>query len=452
MKNKIIIYTILISFIVGSCNDYLDVEPIGKLIPTKLDEFDRLLNGGDYSLHTTSDEESLFFSADDTDPLITYLGDISSPDNLPIRYIKWERDLFPLTASVELWNKPYENIYTYNYVIENVKNAIGNDEEARARITAEARIMRAYEYYILINGFAKQYDISTANTDLGVPIVTIPDVLAEDNVRATVQEVYDLIIEDLNESVNDLPLTQEVITRPDKATGYGLLARVYLQMNDYENAKTNADLALNIQGTLSDYTSTSGYGLGSLYNEEQYMYRYFGSTYGFNAGTMSLELQALYTADDIRSNGIYNIDWRGNLVKSFYTYSNHCVSVSEMYVIRAECNARLAIASVQDVLDDLNMLRSHRIINNIELTTADLPTKEDALVFALEERRREMIEKGTRWFDLKRLNKETAFSKTLTHEIDGETLSLEPNSNKYVFPIPPETMNFNPNMEQNIRE
>ena len=70
----------------------------------------------------------------------------------------------------------------------------------------------------------------------------------------------------------------------------------------------------------------------------------------------------------------------------------------------------------------------------------------------LNERRRELIGTGLRWFDLKRLNKEPRFAKTVIHELDGEVYTLEPNGNNYVLPIPPQVLAFNPNMIQNPRD
>lgn len=57
----------------------------------------------------------------------------------------------------------------------------------------------------------------------------------------------------------------------------------------------------------------------------------------------------------------------------------------------------------------------------------------------------------TRLIDLKRLNREPEFAKTITHTINGTEYKLEPNSPKYVLPIPPVVLRYNPNMPDNIR-
>ena len=57
--------------------------------------------------------------------------------------------------------------------------------------------------------------------------------------------------------------------------------------------------------------------------------------------------------------------------------------------------------------------------------------------------------KGMRWFDLKRLNKDPRFAKTVTHSYFEGTYTLEPNSPHYVLPFPLKVINANPLIEQN---
>ena len=66
--------------------------------------------------------------------------------------------------------------------------------------------------------------------------------------------------------------------------------------------------------------------------------------------------------------------------------------------------------------------------------------------------RREMPMLGcTRLIDLKRLNREPEFAKTIVHEVNGVEYKLETNSPKYILPIPPTVLRFNPDMIPNIR-
>jgi hypothetical protein len=85
-----------------------------------------------------------------------------------------------------------------------------------------------------------------------------------------------------------------------------------------------------------------------------------------------------------------------------------------------------------------------RIAGNQPLVAA---TKDDALRMALEERRRETAYQGsTRLIDLKRLNKDPRFAKTVTHKNGTETYSLPANDKRYILPLPPNVLEFNPSI------
>lgn len=63
-------------------------------------------------------------------------------------------------------------------------------------------------------------------------------------------------------------------------------------------------------------------------------------------------------------------------------------------------------------------------------------TADEALAIILQERRKELIFRGLRWSDLKRLNKEPRFAVTLKKTIGEKEYILPPNDNRYLFPIP----------------
>jgi hypothetical protein len=71
------------------------------------------------------------------------------------------------------------------------------------------------------------------------------------------------------------------------------------------------------------------------------------------------------------------------------------------------------------------------------------------LQLVVDERRREFFGTGLRWYDLRRLNKDAQFAKTITRSYNGVTYTLAPNSNGYVFPLANVLIALNPEMEQN---
>ena len=130
-------------------------------------------------------------------------------------------------------------------------------------------------------------------------------------------------------------------------------------------------------------------------------------------------------------------------------YSNY-LNVPEMYLVRAECLAREN--KMQDALDDVNKLRLNRITPAayVAFTPADFDNDpEKVLRFVLEERRRELAFTGMRVIDLKRLNKEARFQKTVKHTAEGVEYELLPNSDQYLRQLWPNATIFNPDWPLN---
>lgn len=121
--------------------------------------------------------------------------------------------------------------------------------------------------------------------------------------------------------------------------------------------------------------------------------------------------------------------------------------MGEVYLTEAE--AKLRDNDIDGALKALNDLRVKRYL----VGTADVSeTNSDALLqIILDERRRETLFKGLRWFDLKRLNKDAKTAKTITHTLFGKSYTLEPGSNRYVLPIPRKVIELNSLIEQNPR-
>lgn len=144
----------------------------------------------------------------------------------------------------------------------------------------------------------------------------------------------------------------------------------------------------------------------------------------------------------------------GEIINKKKIYVNNCVSVPEMFLIRAECNSRLAKGKLSDIVADLNTLRVNRFVTGtyISLTSGDFSTKSEALTFVLEERRREMVMTGMRLFDLKRLNIDPNYAKTVTHTVEGKVYTIVPGANNLVLPIPAQVLNLAPGLTQNPRD
>ncbi len=134
-----------------------------------------------------------------------------------------------------LWSYCYKGIVNANKVIENA-------EEGSPRmnhVIGEMYYLRAFFYFNLVNIWGRPYP-QDPSTNLGVPIIldAEPDV---DNLppRATVKEVYDLIVSDLTTAADLMSefhrVQSEYNIYASEQAAKALLSRVYLYMED--NAK-----------------------------------------------------------------------------------------------------------------------------------------------------------------------------------------------------------------------
>ncbi|MGF6930556.1 hypothetical protein QFZ48_006056 [Chitinophaga sp. W2I13] len=123
------------------------------------------------------------------------------------------------------------------------------------------------------------------------------------------------------------------------------------------------------------------------------------------------------------------------------------LAVDELYLVRAECYARAG--QTANAVNDMNTLLATR------WSTGTYPgftvgNATDALQKILLERRKELLMRGLRWTDLRRLNKDTRFAKNLSRTVNGTVYSLPANDARYTLLIPQEVIT-NSKLAQNIR-
>lgn len=96
-----------------------------------------------------------------------------------------------------------------------------------------------------------------------------------------------------------------------------------------------------------------------------------------------------------------------------------------------------------------NTLRASRIKNHIPYKATDYTDKQKVLQLVLDERRCEFAMIGyMRYADLRRLNKEPQFAKTIIHQVGSETWELPPNNPRYIMPVPQNVLEYNPDIPQ----
>lgn len=319
---------------------------------------------------------------------------------------------------------------------------------------------------MLVNQYAKPYNESTASTDLGVPLILTQNT-AQKVVRASVQKVYDQIIKDLTEAVPYLPETQEFTTLPTKASAYGELARAYLLMGKYEDADKYATLALEQNSTLNDMSKEEMNGVVSssfyplmIKDPEVLLLKkpmQSNSQYSCTMLHLSNDLLQLLGEKDKRYQLFtapvdqYATSFAADGGRLYYqdiamSYRNVGPSVPEMMLIKAEYYARNNQPT--EAMQWVNKLRVKRFAAE-DYTEETATDADDALKKVIDERHREFFCRNLRWYDLRRLQNDPRFAKTITRQWGGETYTLAPGSNRYVIQIPAYQRVLNPELEAN---
>ncbi|MGK9121080.1 RagB/SusD family nutrient uptake outer membrane protein [Olivibacter jilunii] len=373
----------------------------------------------------------------------------------------WAPDLYEGEEEPS-WNNLYTAVFYANSVLDamEAKDFDHSDREAENNLKGSALFIRAYSFHDLVRSFAPVYNTSTAARDLGIPL-RLSSGIDEIKLRASVDESYRQILADLSVARGLLSNDTSPIykNRPSLASVFALYARVYLDMGDYLLAGRYADSCLMINHELIDYNTidiASQYpfhdtGSEVIYFSEQVNAYTTGYTNRYQ-GTFGMDslLVSLYASNDLRLPIFFERNSLGNYsIKRGYTrglYAFTGLAWDEVLLIKAECAARLGdVESAEQLLNELLQKRYRR-------GTFTLPVFNNAdelLTYVLTERRKELVWRGLRWQDIKRLNREGR-NIQLSRVIKGQTYTLQPNDPRYVFPIPDNEISLS-GIEQNRR-
>ena len=443
----------------SSCNDFLATLPKGKVIPTTVEDFGNLMK--DMTLSTAYDGLPYYCSDDVLIPNRSI-----NMSNATNKAYFWLESFYLDSEDDQNWNDTYNHLFTINVVLENIEGATGGTEEERRRIAAEAKIFRAYNYWYLQSLYGPAYNAATASTDLSVPLVTEPNLEAKHS-RATVEQVTAQILKNLEGIEQDLPIMGSNNYKPTRAAAYAMKARVLFYLGRYDEARKEAEKALELNNKIDDMREWSfppEFPSGSINGKptditslQKIWYHSVNGSGALSQVAIGEGLLELYKKNgkDLRFKFWFsNVDNKGEFFYDENTYCyiqttpNYNIGVPEMMLIKAEALAR---QNDPAALDILNELRKYRFTEE-DYTALTAEDGNSLLEIVLEERRRELALSGLRWFDMKRLVQDGIYTQTLTRTSpDGETHTLAPGSNRYLFPIPQSVILQNGNIVQNPR-
>lgn len=450
-----------------SCNDFLDVEQKGKVIPHTVEDYSEMLN------------KPVMFDITNPDLMVP---EIEIRDNVLAGLqrhessgYRWDPYQYMPDENDANYSELYSRIYACNEIINNIDMAESRtlNEMLRGEVKGQAHADRARCYWGLVNLYGAPY--SAENKDKpGVPLVLKND-LSQKVKRATVGEVYDLINSDLRIAASLVP---EFVDDNKKIKGCrqgveAFRARVWLYMNQLDSARVAIDKAFESKITLLDFNgfvdkkelnkATSpwkGNGMRpEKYWENKEIVWHAGIFYyifAFNTIYITDDHKRLFDArNDLRFRFDYGtVDPYDGTVYATDCYfglgreRTYMICSAEMYLLKAEILARKGDHA--GAVAALNELRRHRYLDgsNYELSATDAAT---ALALVKDERRREAGCTFLSWFDLRRYQAYGETVPTFTRTIGGETVTLAPGSNLYTLSIPRFVIGKNPSIEQNPR-
>ncbi|MBR5573006.1 MAG: RagB/SusD family nutrient uptake outer membrane protein [Paludibacteraceae bacterium] len=393
-------------------------------------------------------------------------------------------------AALDLWRGPSPGILRCNFVLQKVP-AMDIDETIKNRILGEAHFLRAHYYFLLVRlfgGVPLQTEPADSNSDLLLP-------------RASAEEVYELIVEDLDQAITLLPkrsaYTLEHIGRATKEAAMAELARVYLtHYQDYEHYQLVVDLCEEIrkmgyqlEANYADlwnpskqngvesifevqYYGKTNYDFWSNENQSSWLSTFTGprnsgmaaGCYGWNQPTA--EFVSQYETGDVRKEktifytGCPTFD--GMTYSSAYSTTGY--NVRKFLLTKTQSpdyntsNQNWVVTRYADVL----LMKAEALNEMGQTTLAEAPLYEVRCRAGLtnrstieglsqmqmrekiiHERRMELAFEGHRWFDMIRYKDNYALN--FLHSI-GKTAAT---SKHLLLPIPTQEREANPKLTQN---
>lgn len=452
-KIKITLLGLMLLLNLVSCDSFVDVEtPNSQLTgntifedrttanAAMIDIFSKLRDTGLLAGATNGSAVCLGLYADE----LTYYG--TTDDN--ISFIFNNSMLSTTSIASQLWNESYHQIYCANAVIYGCQNSTALSTSDKNQFIGEALFVRALVHFYLLNLYGDVPYITTTDYELNRLVTRLPTT-----------EVYNRIIDDLDEAITLLPeaYVGSERVRPNRATATALLARAYLYNGNWAEASNAASAVLNnseyVWETdidkifLKDCTATIWQFSPKLEgnNADE------GTVFVFQTGPppfvgLTAELYNSFANDDLRkSHWITSVTDSSNTwyhANKYKQNNNTGTSVeysivfrlAEQYLIRAEARARQG--ELSNAKQDLDMVRSLAGLPN---TTA--MTETEIIAAIQQERRFELFtEYGHRFFDLKRNG---ALNTVLP------IVKLGWNSTDAHWPIPETELLANPNLTPN---
>lgn len=435
IKHIIVLLALSMSFV--SCDDFLDITPTGKVIPSTLDEYRALLT---YEYNNFVGDR--YMTSIRTDEI--RLGAKTSSEDLDAYLDLWlwkDEDPSPTTTYFS-WRTYYHCIYIANYIIEHkdeIKNGSADDV---SQLVGEAYMMRAYSHFLLVNLYAQAYTNCTPATTRGVPMMLAADVNAVPR-SSSVETVYKQVLSDLDEA-------EKYMKKEKWDTGFNyrfnvvsvnaFRARTYLYMGEWQNAYDEAQKVITAWGDLEDLNSSSAKMPTDPESVENIVaLEHFSTNMSTVINMVNNELMQKYRDGDSRKTKYYDTSSSTVTLKKRDGYCSF--RSAEAYLTAAE--ALVELGKTSDAIAQLMPLLTKRLNSTALQNAQNLMvgmSQEELLQEIYDERARELSFEGHRWYDLRRTTQPQ-----LSRMYRSTSYTLTPE--KYTMKFPSEAVESNPEIE-----
>ncbi|WP_228851672.1 RagB/SusD family nutrient uptake outer membrane protein [Aegicerativicinus sediminis] len=469
MKIKYIVLSLVVAFTFSCENpdEFLDVLPKGRVIPSALKDYDDLLSN--YAILRGKGENLRYMDPDVFMSDVVY-GNIQN-DVVSTNAYRWAHDLYPENGRDQDYIEFYDYIHQSNFILENIGDAeVGNYQESmRPILRGEALAQRAFEYFHAVNEYAPHYDPNNPE-ELAIAMPLSVDLEAQLG-KSSTGDIYNQILSDLERAMEligpDYPAINRTMNwRPGTASILALLAEVHLYMGNFSEAVNYSNQALAKYNFLYDYNNVEfrnssnpwlGYSVGGdinawIYgtlNQETIWNRY--TQYGFRTPHLyHPDFEALYDKDNDRRWHLFStqvtsagLDTSPNYCYIYVGERSVGLTTYRLMLTNAEAKARTGDGS--GAIAMLNQLLEMRITNFTPYTHTD---NASTLQLIKNERRKELHGSSLNIFDQKRYHIYGDNVPTYTRVIpdSGDTVTLEPGDEGYYLGIAPAILNLNPNL------
>jgi len=369
------------------------------------------------------------------------------------------------STNVPIWNEIFQHIYTCNAAIEGISGSNNLTEPIKKQLLGEAKFMRAFFYFYLVNAFGNVPLIISTDYKVNAVAFQIPQERIYVQMETDLKDAQGLLNSNFV-AADGITATSERI-RPNKWTAIALLARIYLYKNDWENADLEASkiIANNTMFNLVEDLNNV-----FLHNSYEAIWQLQPVLPGYNTWdgnffilqtppndtypvTLSHFLYESFEPGDNRkanwtdsiSDGnqtyYYPYKYKKGLYEQNGTVTEYLMvfRLAEQFLIRAE--ARAQQGDLAGAVSDLNVIRHRAGLKNYTVPL----DKPSLLTAILQEKRIELFtEWGHRWFDIKRLKTVDAVMYTVAPQ-KGTVW----NTNWQLYPIPLAEIQKDVNLVQN---